>query len=134
MLFRSSERASKSIAESVITADLQGKKFVKGYLGEVDGFESLRLKFTAVGLDKPARSIKGVLHFNDLFGDPQFSMGWTIKKPLNPGQSYVEKAYGFNWNSYSPEMQWVRNNKLEDMKTSLEVESILYTDGTRLDF
>ena len=61
--------------------------------------ESLRRRLTdgeyiAEGLDKPARSIKGVFRVQDLFGETKGPIKWTITQPMSPGRAcpFLDKA------------------------------------------
>ena len=92
------------------------------------------LEFTAAGLEKPTRAIKGKLHLQDLFGEPKMSLNWSIDQPFAPRGTMTEKGTGFKYNQFMSEHQWVRTTNLENMTASFTVESILYQDGTRADF
>ncbi len=91
------------------------------------------LEFTAVGLDKPTRAVKGSLNLKDLFGETKMRIGWTIEKPMTPGGKVVEKETGFKYNQFLGQHQWVQTTGLENMTASFTVRSILYQDGTRQD-
>lgn len=86
--------------------------------------------FNAKGLDKPARAIKGVLRFTDLFGEQKFAVKWTIEKPIAPGTTHTEKGSGFKYNRFIDSHQWVRSTERENMKVKFRVDNILYQDGT----
>ena len=61
-------------------------------------------------------------------------LNWTIDEPPQPGETIVEKGSGFEYNQFLDPHRWVRATDIEDMTASFTVESILYQDGTRLDF
>ena len=88
------------------------------------------VKFDAIGLDKPARAIKGALILTDLFDEPRFSIRWTIDKPIVPGGSYTEKGSGFDYNQFINSHHWVKVTEIKDMKVKFRVDNILYEDGT----
>jgi hypothetical protein len=92
------------------------------------------IEYTAKGLDKSTRAIKGTLHLQDLFGESKMNLSWTIDKPLAPGGKIVEKGTGFKYNQFTSEHQWVKTSELANMTASFTVRSILYADGTRQDF
>jgi len=128
-------RNSTGVAESdagsqIVEVRLLRKQFTKQKYQEYIFFD---LEFTASGLDKPARAIKGVLHLQDLFGEAKMNIGWTIEEPVQPLQTVVEKGTGFEYNQFKDAHQWVRSTELEDMTASMTVRSILYQDGTRVD-
>ena len=92
------------------------------------------IAFNAKGLDKPARAIKGLLEFTDLFGEQKFALKWTIDKPVAPGATYTEKGSGFEYNQFTDSHQWVRNTEKQNMKLKFRVDRILYEDGTTRNF
>ena len=92
------------------------------------------IEFLAEKLSKPARSIKGTLNLNDLFGERKMGIGWTVDRPTNPSESLVESGQGFQYNQFMEKHQWVNTTDLSNMAASFTVQSILYQDGTREDF
>jgi hypothetical protein len=52
----------------------------------------LDVEWNPIKLKKPARSIKGILMFCDLFGDMKFRISTTINNQLKPGEIYTEKG------------------------------------------
>ena len=127
---QSAAPSKSGVAEKIIGVRLLSKRFAEQEFQDYIFFD---VEFTATGLDKPARAIKGVLHLQDLFGEPRMNIGWTIDMPLAPGQSVVEKGTGFKFNQFIESHQWARSTKLENMTASMTVTSVLYQDGTRLD-
>jgi len=122
---------SKKLEDDIISVNLIHKDFTKQ---EYQEFIFFNLQYTASGLDKPARAIKGLLNLNDLFGERKFALRWTIDKPIKPGETIEEKGQGFKFSPFVDSHQWVRNTQISDMKTTFTVSSILYQDGTRKDF
>ena len=116
---------------TVVEVKLLSKRFAEHDYQEYLWFD---IEFSATGLSKPARAIKGVLNFQDLFGDPQLRISWTIEEPLKPGGSVMEKGTGFEYNQFVDSHQWVKNTALSNMTASFTVKSILYQDGSRQDF
>lgn len=116
------------VAGEIIDVRLLRKRFAEQDYQDYIFFD---IEFTASGLDKPARAIKGVLHLQDLFGESRMNINWTIDVPLAPGQSTVEKGTGFKFNQFMDDHQWVRSTDLENMTASITVLSVLYQDGTR---
>lgn len=119
-----------SIGAEMIGVRLLRKNFTKQ---DYQDFVFFDIEFTAQGLEKPARAIKGVLHLQDLFGETRMNIKWTLEEPLAPGGSIVEKGQGFKYNQFMDDHQWVRSTDLEDMTGSMTVLSVLFADGTRLD-
>lgn len=118
------------VADEIVTVRLIKKRFAKQNYQDYIFFD---IEFTAEGLDKPARAIKGVLRLQDLFGEPRMNIGWTIEDPVAPGQTVIEKGTGFEFNQFMDDHQWVRSTELRNMTASMTVRSILYQDGTRRD-
>ncbi|WP_169704420.1 hypothetical protein [Candidatus Kuenenia stuttgartiensis] len=122
---------NKKLEDDIISVNLVRKEFTKQ---DYQKFIFFNLQYSASGLDKPARAIKGLLNLNDLFGETKFVLRWTIDKPIKPGETIEEKGTGFEFNQFIDSHQWVRATQVSDMKTTFTVNSILYQDGTRRDF
>ncbi|MEO8379093.1 MAG: hypothetical protein ABI779_05475 [Acidobacteriota bacterium] len=90
-------------------------------------------EFVAVGVKRPTRAIKGEFRLTDLFGETKMAIGWTIDRPLKPGEMYIDKAQGFQYNQFMQPHQWANATALEDMMAFFDVASILYQDGSRED-
>jgi len=125
----SKNRASQD--DKLVTIQLLRKKFAKQKYEDYIFFD---VQYTAVGLTKPARAIKGRLLLKDLFGEVKMTIGWTIDSGLTPGQIATENGTGFEYNQFMDEHQWVNATPLENMTADFEISSILYSDGTREDF
>lgn len=87
-------------------------------------------EYKAVNLKKPARAIKGVIEFADLFGEVHFRLRITIDEPISKNKSVKEEGVGFRYNQFMSDHAWMRTTKLKDMKVSFKVSSIIYEDGT----
>lgn len=117
--------------EQIIVVTLEDKRFSKKKYGHGIYFN---LAFTAVGLEKPARAIKGSLVLNDLFGEKIMSIGWPLDDPMSPGETRKERDTGFDYNQFKDEHQRIRDAKTENLTATYRVDSIIYEDGTRIDF
>ncbi|HUT55942.1 MAG TPA: hypothetical protein VM658_21300 [bacterium] len=122
---------SADVSAEIVSVKLLGKRFSNQNYQQ---FILLDMEFTAKGLDKPARAIKGVLNLQDLFGEPKISINWTIDELMMPGQTFVKKGTGFEYNQFIDSHNWVRSTDLQNMTASFVVMSILYQDGSRRDF
>lgn len=111
----------------IVSPTLLRKQYAKQDFQDYIWFD---VKFDAVGLDKPARAIKGALILTDLFDEQKFAIRWTIEKPIAPGGSLTEKGNGFEYNQFNDSHQWVRATDSKNMKIKFRVENILYEDGT----
>ena len=123
--------ADKDLREQVLDVTLLRKQYAKQDYQDYVFFD---IAFNPKGLDKPARAIKGVLIFTDLFGEQKFALKWTIEKPVTPGAVYTEKGSGFEYNQFTDSHQWVRSTEKDNMKVKFRVDSILYQDGTSRSF
>lgn len=119
------------LREQILDVTLLRKQYAKQDYQDYVFFD---VAFTPKGLDKPARAIKGLLRFTDLFGEQKFGLKWTIEKPIAPGTTYTEKGSGFEYNQFTDSHQWVRSTEKENMKVKFRVDSILYEDGTTQNF
>jgi hypothetical protein len=123
--------SDEKLREQILDATLLRKQYAKRDYQDYVFFD---VAFNAKGLDKPARAIKGLLKFTDLFGEQKFGLKWTIEKPIAPGATYTEKGSGFKYNQFTDSHQWVRSTAKENMKVKFRVDSILYDDGTMRNF
>jgi hypothetical protein len=125
------ERPAPSPKDEIIKVQLLGKRFSKE---KYESFIYFDLSFTAANLKKPSRAIKGTLNITDLFGEKIMGIGWTIDRPMTPGESASEYGTGFKYNQFRSEHAKVNQTDLANLKASFTVESVIYDDGTREDF
>lgn len=116
----------QKLREEILDATLLRKHYAKQ---DYQDYVFLDVAFNAKGLDKPARAIKGVLWFTDLFGERKLALKWTIEEPIVPGITYTEEGGGFKYNQFTDSHHWVRNTAKENMKVVFRVDNILYEDG-----
>jgi len=123
-------------AERVLTVEVTNKRFDPSRTGSDPSRWKLEdniwwdATYTAVTLERPARSIKGVLKFCDLFGDPQFQVRVTLDDAIEPKGKLKVDGVGIKYNQFDASHKWLRSTELEDMTVRFEVQSILYKDGT----
>lgn len=120
-----------NIANEIISVTLLEKKYSEQDYQDGMFFD---IDFQATGLDKPARAIKGVLNFEDLFEEVKLRVQWTINEPITPGGKNLSRGVGFEYNQFTSSHRWIRATDLKDMKASFTVLSIIYQDGTKRDF
>lgn len=128
---QSARDPEEELREEILVATLLRKQYTEQDYQDYVFFD---VAFDAKGLDKPARAVKGVLRFTDLFGEQKFALRWTIEKPVAPGATYTEKGSGFKYNQFIDSHQWVRTADKDNMKVKFRVDSILYEDGTTRSF
>ncbi len=85
-------------------------------------------------LKKNTRSLKGVLIFCDLFGEPKFQLRVTLDNLIEPGRAITKAGVGFEYNQFLDSHKWMLATSLNNMIVKFKVESVLYVDGTREDF
>jgi len=128
---RSLKEPGAKVRDQIIEVRLLRKNFTEQDYQELIVFD---IEYRAPGLDKPARAIKGALNLNDLFGDTQARIGWTIDNPIKAGTTLVKNGMAFKYNQFFDQHQWVRATDLSNMTATFTVSSILYDDGSRRDF
>ena len=114
-------------ATGIVQVQVTNKRYDAGHLQQHIWFDC---RFTAVGLAQPTRAVKGTLEFCDLFGAPEFMIGYTITDRLEPGGSVTMTGIGFEHNRFLPPHQWMLGTQLEDMTVRFRVAQLLYEDGT----
>jgi hypothetical protein len=117
---------------SIVQLSLQSKRYVPGEFGDdrIDMDFTLKL---AEGVG-PTRAIKGQLLFTDLFGDPQFAVGYTVNDSMVPYEALAPKGVGFDYNQFMSEHKWMLVTDVHDMHCSFKVSSIIFQDGTTKSF
>lgn len=117
--------------DGIITVELLSKERVKQ---KYDEMIVLNMNATAVGLDRPARAIKGTLKVTDLFGETRMSIGWSFDNPIAPGGVIQERGTGVKYNQFNDGSRWLDSTEQQNMRVVFTVKSILYEDGARRDF
>lgn len=137
---RAASPRPKQDSEKILLVDVTNKRFDPTRTGSDPSAWKLEdniwwdAHYTATGLGRAARSIKGVLKFCDLFGDPIFQVKVTIDEPIEPGQRVTTSGVGIEYNQFKDDHGWLRTTDLEDMTFRYQVTHILYVDGTRETF
>ncbi|CAA2140305.1 hypothetical protein [Hyphomicrobium sp. ghe19] len=98
--------------------------------GNVEDLVVFDVAWDTSRLRLPTRAIKGILVFEDLFGEAKYRIRVTIDDPLKPGAKFEQKELGFRYNQFIEEQQWVRSTDLKNMKVRFEPQEILYADGS----
>lgn len=119
-------------AERVLTVTITNKRFDPSNVRASKYEDNIwwDAEYTATGLSKPARSIKGVLKFCDLFGDPRFQVRVTIDDPIKPNEKVNAQDVGIKYNQFLDTHNWLLSTELSNMAFKFEVETVLYEDGT----
>lgn len=116
---------------SLLSPILSNKRFHKSdwRSGSYEDTITFDITWDTSGLRRPARAVKGVLVFADLFGEPKFRIRVTIDTPLTPGKALKQTGIGFKYNQFTTEHQWVRSTDLVNMTFQFETQEVLYQDG-----
>lgn len=122
----STSSASGSQSE-IIKIAVTNKRFDDGVYEDSIWWDA---QYTATGLTKAARAVKGTLIFADLFKEPRFRVGVTVDDPIQPNGTVVTNGIGIDYNQFIDSHKWLRSTSLSDMTIWFEVESVLYQDGT----
>lgn len=117
---------------SLVTMKVDLKRFVPGEYG--DDRIDLDMTLTLSPDSEPTRAVKGHLVFTDIFGDPQFRIGYTLNDPLSPDVPIKVKEIGFKFNQFLSEHTWMLGTELSDMKYYFDVKSVIHQDGTTQNF
>jgi len=84
-------------------------------------------------LTKTAKAIKGVIVFSDLFGEPWMRIGMTLSNPIPPNGTFEWRG-GINYSIMDPAHKKARTSTKDSIMTTFEISSVIFEDGTRLDF
>jgi len=119
-------------AVTVLSPTLTNKRFHKSDWknGSYEDAIWFDIAWDTSKLRQPARAVKGILVFADLFGEPKFKIRVTIDTPLTPGKTLKQLGLGFKFNQFTQEHQWVRSTDLVNMTFRFETQEVLYMDGT----
>ena len=86
--------------------------------------------YTGAQLQRSARSIKGILCFCDLFGDPRFQVQVTIDDPIKPSGTVYTRGVGIVFNQFLDDHKWLLATELRNMTFKFRAGTVLYDDGT----
>lgn len=83
--------------------------------------------------DKDIQGVKGVLKLTDIFGDKILDIRWSYDAGVPAKQSTVERKSGVDINRYMDSHMKLWNTDLDKLKSTFEVSTIIFKDGTKLD-
>jgi len=125
-----SPKEKSQIENEIINVEIISKELTKADYQE---FVFFKLNVSAPGLEKNARAIKGIMNFQDLFGETMMKINWTIDEPISAGGDIILEG-GFKYNQFLNDNRWVAATDKNNMKAVYTVRSILYEDGTKVNF
>ena len=85
--------------------------------------------WTPINLKKDTRAVKGVLIFEDIFGEEKFRIRKTINDSIGLESGLMEFGIGFEYNDFKDSHRWIRSTDFEDMKFKFKVEDIIYKEN-----
>ncbi|HEU0015801.1 MAG TPA: hypothetical protein VFQ45_19135 [Longimicrobium sp.] len=128
-------RRNAQLAEMrrAVTAAVVGKGFQAADTRnfQFQDYITFRLEVANNG-SKPISGIKGGFVFRDQFDDEIISIGYKHDETLAPGaKATVNKVYDYN--QYMDDHRKLRETPLDKLKVTWEPETVIFTDGTRLE-
>ena len=122
-------RIGSSERSSPLQIELLTKRLTKR---SYDDIISLSFRFTS-HLDKEIRAFTGIVVFQDLFDRDIMRVNLTVEKRIPPGGTATWEG-GVDYNQFISEHQRLASINQDDLKTTFELEMVMYTDGTREEF
>jgi hypothetical protein len=121
---------NKATVDKIISVVLTNKRFQpvdydKSILQAGIYWDAL---FTLASSAKATRAVKGNLVFTDLFDEEKVRVSLTINHPLKPGESFLDKDSGIDYNELRQRDQWLKTTELKDMKVRFEIDSVIYEE------
>jgi len=83
--------------------------------------------------DKDIAGVKGVLKITDIFGDKIVNLRWSNDTGIKAKQTMVERGSGMGINRFMDEHMKLWNTDYDKLKSTFEVSTILFKDGTKMD-
>ncbi|WP_372404621.1 hypothetical protein ACDW34_07225 [Acinetobacter piscicola] len=114
----------------VITVALIKKEGYSSYGGDINNI-GIELAFENKG-NKDISGVKGITHFNDIFGDSIKSVNLSYDDGVKAHSTATYQA-SINYNQFMDEDKKLLNTELEKMKFVFEPQVILFTDGSKIE-
>jgi hypothetical protein len=108
-----------------VTFAVTEKRFIEG---DWDDYNAFTFQFTN-NTDKEILGVKGVITFNDIFGDQIKRVSVSYDEGIAVGESKPYKAT-ISYNQFMDEDILLRQTDMEKLKYEWEVTAIVYADGT----
>ena len=102
------------------------KKFIEGDFSDANTFTFQFINNT----DKDIEGVKGVISFNDLFGDQIKRVNISYDEGIKAGETKLYRA-SLDYNQFMDEDMKLRQTELEKLKYEWEVQTIIYADGNQ---
>lgn len=102
------------------------KKFIEGDFSDANTFTFQFVNNT----DKDIEGVKGLISFNDLFGDQIKRVNISYDEGIKAGETKLYRA-SLDYNQFMDEDIKLRQTELDKLKYEWEVQTIIYTDGSQ---
>lgn len=83
--------------------------------------------------DKDIQGVKGILRITDIFDDTIQNIRWSFDNGVKSKQTFVERGAGLDINQFKDEHMKLWNTDFEKLKSTFEVQTIIFADGTKID-
>lgn len=120
--------AEESHAEidSMFEVKLTGKHVFEANYSDNIGFYLLLINHTK----KDIKAVQGVMIFTDLFDSEILRLRITIEENVPAGQTVKNNDYSIELNKFKPEHNRLRTIDTKNLKMRLEVQGIIFKDGS----
>lgn len=123
-------KAKQEEFAKLLTTTLISKKDEMGEYGK--RFVNLDMAYENKS-DRGIQGVKGVLRITDIFGDKIMNITWSYDKGIQAKKRVLETGSGIDINQFMSEHMKLWNTDFDKLKSSFEVETIIFEDGTRMD-
>jgi hypothetical protein len=123
-------RAAEEQFAKMLSVALTGKRNQAGEYGK--RFVYLHIAYENK-TDKDIEGVKGVLHISDMFGDKIINVRWSYDRGVAANKTAVETGSGLEINQFMDPHMKLWNTEFDKIKSSFEVQTIIFKDGTRVD-
>lgn len=124
------KKAKLAEINKIITVALIKKEGSSSFGSSIDNID-IELAFQNKG-NKDISAIKGITHFNDVFGDNIKSINLSYDDGVKANSTATYNG-SIHYNQFMDEDKKLLNTDLNKLKFIFEPQIILFTDGTKLD-
>lgn len=114
----------------IITVALIKKEGYSSYGGDINNI-GIEVAFENKG-DKDISAVKGITHFNDVFGDKIKSVNLSYDEGIKAHSTSTYKA-SMNYNQFMDEDKKLLSTELGKIKFVFEPQVILFSDGSKIE-
>ncbi len=118
----------KAEIDHMFEVNLTGKRVFKANYSDHLGFNLLLINNT----EKDIRAVQGVLIFMDLFDAEIMQLRITIEDDVPARASIKNNDYSFKINKFTSEHNRLKSIEMENLKVQMEVNAIIFQDGSTI--